>query len=43
VYLSDDECRLILRLESDVPDAGKVTLALAAYSGARCACAAQIK
>jgi hypothetical protein len=43
VYLSDDECRLILRLESDVPDAGKATLALSAYSGARCACASQVK
>lgn len=36
VHLSDDACRLILRLESDVPDAGKATLALSAYSGTRC-------
>ena len=36
VSLSDDACRLILRLESDVPDNGKATLSLSAYSGTRC-------
>ena len=43
VHLSDDKCRLILRLESNMPDAGKATLALASYTGARCACTAQIR
>ena len=35
VYLSDDQCRLLLRLESSVPDAGSATLGLTAYEGAR--------
>jgi hypothetical protein len=36
IALSDDTCRLLLRLESDVPDAGKASLSLTAYSGTRC-------
>ena len=43
VALSDDKCRLLLRLESDVPDAGKATLALASFSGTRCECGAQVR
>lgn len=43
VYLSDDACRLILRLESDVPDAGTATLSLAAYSGTRCDVTSQLR
>jgi hypothetical protein len=43
IHLSDDKCRLILRLESDMPDAGKATLALASYEGARWVCSAQIR
>ncbi len=35
IHLSDDRCRLILRLESDVPGTGKATLALALYDGVR--------
>jgi hypothetical protein len=42
LHLSDDKCRLILRLESDMPDAGKATLALASYEGARWVCTAKI-
>lgn len=41
VYLSDDSCRLILRLESTVPDAGSATLALQAYEGVRASCLAR--
>jgi hypothetical protein len=43
IHLSDDACRLILRLESDMPDAGKATLALTSYTGMRCACTSQIR
>ena len=43
VHLSDDKCRLILRLESEMPEAGKATLALSAYSGAVCPCTALIR
>ena len=43
IHLSDDKCRLILRLESKVPDAGTATLALASYTGARWTCSAQIR
>ncbi len=43
VTLSDDACRLILRLDSDVPDAGKATLALSAYSGTRCELASLVR
>ena len=43
IHLSDDKCRLILRLESNMPDAGKATLALASYEGARWVCTARIR
>ena len=43
VHLSDDACRLILRLESDVPDAGKASLTLASYSGTRCDATSQLR
>ena len=43
IHLSDDKCRLILRLESSVPEAGKATLALSSYEGARWTCSAQIR
>ena len=33
IHLSDDSCRLILRLESRVPDAGPATLSLQSYEG----------
>ena len=42
VFLSDDECRLILRLESTVPDAGSATLSLQAYEGVRATCSARL-
>ena len=42
IHLSDDRCRLILRLESRVPDAGPATLALESYDGARAVCTAQL-
>ncbi len=42
IHLSDDACRLILRLESAVPDAGKATLALQSYSGVRGECTAKL-
>jgi hypothetical protein len=41
VYLSDDACRLILRLESNVPDAGSATLALQTYEGVRGSCSSR--
>lgn len=41
VFLSDDECRLILRLESVVPDAGTATLSLQSYEGVRAPCSAK--
>jgi hypothetical protein len=40
VSLSDDRCRLILRLESTVPDAGAATLSLESYDGVRWPCGA---
>jgi hypothetical protein len=40
VSLSDDRCRLILRLESTVPDAGTATLSLQSYDGMRWPCGA---
>jgi Protein of unknown function (DUF3108) len=43
IHLSDDRCRLILRLESSVPDAGPATLALQSYEGARTACSARVR
>ncbi len=42
VHLSDDACRLILRLESTMPDAGKATLALTSYDGVRATCTAKL-
>jgi len=42
IHLSDDACRLILRLESTMPDAGKATLALTSYEGVRSTCAAKL-
>ncbi|MDB4892512.1 MAG: hypothetical protein JWL61_4367 [Gemmatimonadetes bacterium] len=42
IHLSDDACRLILRLESNMPDAGKATLALTSYEGTRPVCAAKL-
>jgi hypothetical protein len=41
VTLSDDRCRLILRLESTVPDAGTATLSLQSYEGTRWSCDAR--
>ncbi len=41
VTMSDDRCRLILRLESTVPDAGTATLSLKSYEGVRLPCTAQ--
>ena len=41
VYLSDDACRLILRLESTVPEAGTATLSLQKYAGVRASCPAR--
>lgn len=42
IALSDDGCRLPLRLESRVPDAGAVTLLLASYEGMRGDCTARV-
>jgi hypothetical protein len=42
IHLSDDRCRLILRLESRVPDAGPATLALQSYEGVRGECSAKL-
>lgn len=42
IHLSDDSCRLILRIESNMPDAGKATLALTSYEGMRSACTAKM-
>jgi hypothetical protein len=41
VSLSDDRCRLILRLESSVPKQGTATLALQSYEGMRWNCDAR--
>ena len=41
IHLSDDRCRLLLRLESKLPDAGTATLALQSYEGARWPCDAK--
>jgi Protein of unknown function (DUF3108). len=41
IHLSDDRCRLILRLESQVPGAGSPTLDLRSYEGVPAACAAR--
>lgn len=42
IALSDDKCRLLLRLESEMPDAGRATLALASYAGTQCECTARV-
>ena len=42
IHLSDDSCRLLLRLESKLPDAGSATLALASYEGTRTVCSAKL-
>ena len=42
IHLSDDRCRLILRLESRVPDAGPATLGLLSYDGVRPGCTARL-
>ena len=42
MHLSDDACRLILRLESRVPDVGPATLGLQSYEGARAGCTAKL-
>ncbi len=42
IHLSDDQCRLLLRIESKLPDAGVVTLALASYEGTRVPCTAKL-
>lgn len=41
IHLSDDRCRLLLRLESKLPDAGTATLSLSAFQGARGPCDAR--
>ncbi|MEO5816831.1 MAG: DUF3108 domain-containing protein [Gemmatimonadaceae bacterium] len=43
IHLSDDACRLILRLESNMPDAGKATLTLTSYEGMRSTCSAKVE
>lgn len=43
IHLSDDRCRLLLRLESTVPDAGSTTLGLTSYEGAQGECTAKIR
>jgi hypothetical protein len=42
IHLSDDRCRLILRLESRVPEAGPATLALQSFEGVRPGCTARL-
>jgi hypothetical protein len=43
IHLSDDACRLILRLDSRVPDAGPATLELQSYEGVQPVCTAKIR
>ncbi|MEP7001034.1 MAG: DUF3108 domain-containing protein, partial [bacterium] len=43
IAMSDDERRLLLRLESEMPGAGKATLGLVSYSGTRCPCTASVR
>lgn len=40
IHLSDDKCRLILQLDSRVPESGSATLKLKSYTGVRVGCAA---
>jgi hypothetical protein len=42
IHLSDDRCRLLLRMESRLPDAGAAMLGLASYEGVRTACTARM-
>jgi hypothetical protein len=42
IAFSDDRCRLILRLESRIPDAGAVALSLASAEGTRGDCTARL-
>jgi Protein of unknown function (DUF3108). len=42
IHLSDDSCRLILRLESQVPGAGSPTLDLQSYEGVAASCPARM-
>lgn len=42
IHLSDDRCRLLLQLESKLPDAGTATLALTSYEGTRTECTAKV-
>ena len=42
IHLSDDRCRLILRLASRVPGEGAAMLELQSYAGAVAACAARL-
>lgn len=41
LHLSDDRCRLLLRIESQVPGQGLATLSLASYEGASTECTAR--
>jgi hypothetical protein len=43
IHLSDDRCRLLLRLESTLPDAGTATLGLTAYEGVQGECTAKLR
>lgn len=43
IHLSDDSCRLILRLESRVPGSGAAILALSSYEGTRGPCTARLR
>lgn len=43
IHLSDDSCRLILRLESRVPGTGPAILALSSYQGTRNPCTARLR
>ena len=42
IHLSDDRCRLILQLDSRVPEVGSATLKLKSYEGVRDGCTALI-
>ena len=42
IALSDDRCRLILRLESEMPDAGKATLSLVSFTGSKGDCTSRV-
>ena len=42
IAFSDDRCRLILRLESEMPDAGKATLSLVSFTGSQGECTSRV-